>query len=644
MENVVEVFYEQTGKSTDTNFMGMREMQERAFAVRTEQYILLKAPPASGKSRALMYIGLDKLVNQGIDKVIVSVPQKAIGGSFKTTDLKTNGFFADWVIEDNCFLVDDVDDSKITAFSDFIKSDKKILVCTHATLRFALEKIDINKLDNTLLAIDEFHHVSADIGNKLGELIRDVINKTTAHIVAMTGSYFRGDSLPILLPEDEEKFRGKVTYTYYEQLNGYKYLKSLGIGFHFYRNKYTSVISELLDENKKTIIHIPHPNSRESFGKIEGVGEIIDLIGDIVHTDNQTGLHTVKSKRDGRLLKIADLVEDSDLTKRDKTLNYLRNISSKDDIDIIIAIGMAKEGFDWVYCEVALTIGYRNSFTEIIQIIGRCTRDCEGKTHAQFINLVAEPDATGQRVADAVNDVLKAITVSLLMEQVLAPNFKFKTKLSDEQKPKEGEVLIRGLKEPSSKRVKAIVEEDINDLKVKILDDEDIRRALIDDSIPASVINKELIPKVICEKYPNLTEDEVEEVRQYIVTDTLLKSTKVDENGDLRFIKNAEKFINIDDLHIDLIDSISPFQLAYKILSKQLTTNVFKAIQDTIDSTRIPMTEEEALLRYSAISEFYNKYKRPPSNKSLDKVEKRLGEAYLYLRNVINRRGNEKRE
>lgn len=640
MENVVNAYYGQTGESTNTNYMGMREMQERAFAVRTEQYILLKAPPASGKSRALMYIGLDKLVNQGIDKVIVSVPQKAIGGSFKTTDLKTNGFFADWVIEDNCFLVDDVDDSKITAFSDFIKSDKKILVCTHATLRFALEKIDINKLDNTLLAIDEFHHVSADIGNKLGELIRDVINKTTAHIVAMTGSYFRGDSLPILLPEDEEKFRGKVTYTYYEQLNGYKYLKSLGIGFHFYNGKYTTAIKEVLNTNKKTIIHIPHPNSRESFGKNEGVGEIIDLIGDLVHIDIDTGVHIVKRYTDGKLLRIADLVEDSDLTRRDTTLNFLRNISSKDDIDIIIAIGMAKEGFDWVYCEVALTIGYRNSFTEIIQIIGRCTRDCEGKTHAQFINLVAEPDTSGQRVADAVNDMLKAITVSLLMEQVLAPNFRFKTKIEDEQKPEAGEILIRGLKEPSSKRVKAIIDEDMNDLKVAILDNEDIKRALIDDSIPSRVINKELIPKIICEKYPQLTEEEIEEVRQYVVTDTLIKSTIKDENGDLRFVINSEKFINIQDLHIDLIDNISPFQLAYKIISKQLSSKVFKLIQETIDSSRIPMTEEEALLRFPEIKQFITQNKREPNHKSMDKIEKRLGEAWIYIKRVKQQRGD----
>ena len=88
---------------------------------------------------------------------------------------------------------------------------------------------------------------------------------------------------------------------------------------------------------------------------------------------------------------------------------------------------MAKEGFDWIWCEHALTVGYRSSLTEIIQIIGRATRDAEGKTHARFTNLIAEPDASEEAVTDAVNDTLKAIAASLLMEQVLAPKFNFHT-------------------------------------------------------------------------------------------------------------------------------------------------------------------------------------------------------------------------
>ena len=63
--NIIDVKYEQTGESTKTDDMGMREMQRRAFEKRGSNHLLIKAPPASGKSRALMYIGLDKIVNQG---------------------------------------------------------------------------------------------------------------------------------------------------------------------------------------------------------------------------------------------------------------------------------------------------------------------------------------------------------------------------------------------------------------------------------------------------------------------------------------------------------------------------------------------------------------------------------------------------
>ena len=89
---------------------------------------------------------------------------------------------------------------------------------------------------------------------------------------------------------------------------------------------------------------------------------------------------------------------------------------------------MAKEGFDWIWCEHALTVGYRSSLTEIVQIIGRATRDAPGKTRARFTNLIAEPDAREDAVTEAVNDTLKAIAASLLMEQVLAPRFEFTPK------------------------------------------------------------------------------------------------------------------------------------------------------------------------------------------------------------------------
>ncbi|VTU49845.1 ATP-dependent helicase [Latilactobacillus sakei] len=94
-ENLVDVSYHATGKSTNTNDLGMRAMQERVYEKRKSQYLLVKAPPASGKSRALMFVALDKLNNQNIDKVIVAVPERSIGSSFASTDLKKYGYYFD---------------------------------------------------------------------------------------------------------------------------------------------------------------------------------------------------------------------------------------------------------------------------------------------------------------------------------------------------------------------------------------------------------------------------------------------------------------------------------------------------------------------------------------------------------------------
>jgi len=634
MPDIVSVEYQQTGNSTSTNPYGMREMQERAFEYRDEQYMLLKSPPASGKSRALMFLGLDKLINQGIKKVIVAVPERSIGSSFAPTDLKKFGFFANWMPKDNydlCTRGTDGSKSKVSAFHNFMDNDEQILICTHATLRFACEGLDEKKFNNTLLAIDEFHHVSVSGDNRLGEILKNIMDKSEAHIVAMTGSYFRGDSVPILLPEDEKKFT-KVTYNYYEQLNGYNFLKTLGIGYHFYQGRYTNAILEVLDTDKKTIIHIPSVNSGESTkDKHNEVDFIIDAIGDVVKQDTDTGVIHMKRKSDGKILKIADLVEDTQ-KERDKIQGYLRDINSADDIDIIIALGMAKEGFDWPYCEHALTVGYRGSLTEIIQIIGRATRDSDNKTHAQFTNLIAQPNAADDEVKLSVNNMLKAITASLLMEQVLAPNWKFKTKVSDSDKAKPGEIKIRGLKEPSSQRVKDIVEDDITDLKAAIFQDTTMLKAMPDASVEPEVINKVLIPKVIRTKYPDLSDDQVEEVRQHVVTDSVIKNGTIKQVADKRFIRMAGSFVDIDDIHIDLIDRVNPFQEAFEVLSKSVTAKVLKIIQETIQATRIDMTAEEALILWPKIQEFVKTYNRQPDINSIIESEQRMAECIIYLK------------
>lgn len=656
MPDLIKVEYGQTGKSKKTNALGMREMQERAYNARTAQYLLIKAPPASGKSRALMFIALDKLKNQAIKKAIVAVPEKAIGSSFSSTKLTEHGFFADWYVNPKYNLCTaGTDISKVKTFLEFLDSNEQILICTHATLRFAFDGLDEKKLNNTLIAIDEFHHVSADGDNRLGEVMKNIMAKSNAHVVAMTGSYFRGDNVPVLLPEDEAKYN-KVTYNYYEQLNGYEFLKSLGIGYHFYTGRYfkkqpdkeMSALEEILDEKKKTIIHIPSVNSAESSReKYEEVGHIIDALGDLKSQDEKTGVLYVKSKRTHKILKVADLVNDNQ-KERDKISAYLRDSNSLDAIDIIIALGMAKEGFDWPFCEHALTIGYRGSLTEIIQIIGRATRDSSNKTHAQFTNLIAKPDVDDDSddVKVAVNNMLKAITASLLMEQVLAPNFKFKLKEDDNEedvkKDDENTIRIRGFKLPTSQRAKDIIESDLNDLKARILQDDQMLKAM-PGNVEPEVINTVLIPKIIREVYPDLSEEDVEAVRQHVVVDSVIKNSVIEEQGGKKFVRMANSFVNIDDIHIDLIDQVNPFQKAFEILSKSVTTQVLKLIDEHIQSIKIEMTEEEAIMLWPKIKEWIGRTGEAPNIQSYDPKEKRMAEAVIFLRELKRQRAlNEK--
>ncbi len=642
MANVVGVQYERTGKSLEIDNLGMREMQKRAYSARDNKYILIKAPPASGKSRALMFLGLDKIYNQGLKKVIVSVPERTIGKSFARTELKKFGFFTDWDYDDKYNLCTPGDEGKISIFKNFLFDESsKILICTHSTLRHSYNQLKAEDFNNVLLAIDEFHHVSADEANILGKVLNGIMSGSSAHIVAMTGSYFRGDNIPVLMDEDEAQFK-KVTYNYYEQLNGYKYLKSLGIGYHFYQGEYTSAVNEVLNSDQKTIIHIPHSGANESLkDKEREVGSILDVIGEFDSRDSQTGIIYLKRKKDKKLIKVADLVSEG--REREKVLEYLRNMSKIDDVDIIIAMAMAIEGFDWPFCEHALTIGYRASLTQIIQIIGRATRDSENKEHSQFTNLILEPDASSNKVSISVNTMLKAISASLLMEQVLAPNVDFKSKKEGKQKYIKGVINIKGYKEPSEK-VKKIIEADLNDLKANMFQDENILRGAAGGADPKT-LNKVLIADFIQKKYPDLTRDENEQLRQYFIANTLIKSGSVEEKGNTNFVKMANQFYDLDDLTIDLIDSINPFQHAYEVMSKNITPRLLKAINNIIQSQKIEMTDGEAIRLWNEERpKFMKEHGRLPDINSINDNEKRLAEAIEYLkkrkRELMNKKNN----
>ncbi len=664
----VSITTARTGASSKPDANGMRVMQARAYAKRGEQYLLIKSPPASGKSRALMFIALDKLHNQGLKQAIVVVPERSIGSSFADEALSQQGFFADWRVAPQWNLcnapgADDlkVAKSKVKAVGEFLASSDQVLVCTHATFRFAVEALGIEAFDDRLMAIDEFHHVSSNAGNVLGGQLSALIARGKVHIVAMTGSYFRGDSEAVLAPADEARFE-TITYTYYEQLNGYEWLKALDIGYFFYTGPYVDAVAKVLDPALKTIVHIPNVNARESLkDKQREVDDIMNSMGEWKGVDPTTGFHLIKAK-DGRTLKVADLVDDSEPARRTRVLGALKDPAQKnnrDNVDVIIALGMAKEGFDWIWCEHALTIGYRSSLTEIVQIIGRATRDAVGKERSRFTNLIAEPAAEQGAVAEAVNDMLKAISASLLMEQVLAPRYEFTPKNTGpkdgfdygEDGYKEGDhnvgvnagtgqihVEINGLATPQTPEATRICKEDLNEVVTSFLQDKTaLERGLFDkeNTLPQELTQLRM-GKIVRERYPDLSDTDQEAIRQHAIAamnmtqQAKLALAQADANvsgttqGSTALIDGVRKFVNVRVLDIDLIDSINPFDAAYAVLARAMDEKSLRQVQASIAAKKVSIPEEEARDLSKRALQFKNDRGRLPDINSADPWEKRM--------------------
>lgn len=664
----VSVTYAHNGASTRANSLGMRPMQERVYERRGEQYLLIKSPPASGKSRALMFVALDKLNNQGLKQAVIVVPEKSIGASFSSEPLSKYGFWSDWHVEPRwnlCSAPGNDGEGKVSALGTFLSSEDKVLVCTHATFRFAVDAFGVEAFDDRLIAVDEFHHVSANPDNKLGQHLAQFIARDKAHIVAMTGSYFRGDAEAVLTPSDESKF-DTVTYTYYEQLNGYEYLKRLDIGYFFYSGSYVDDILSVLDPAEKTIIHIPNVNSRESTkDKIKEVEHILGELGDWQGADPATGFQLVKG-RDGRVLRIADLVEPTTQTKIQESLRAAEMRVDRNYVDIIIALGMAKEGFDWIWCEHALTVGYRASLTEVVQIIGRATRDAPGKTSARFSNLIAALDATEGAVTEAVNDTLKAIAASLLMEQVLAPRFEFKPKNPgnapvpgfdygeagyDPDRNNVGvnlqtgtyQIEISGLASPQSAEAKRICQEDLNEVIAAFVQDKTaIERGLFDEELIPEELTQVRLGKIIKGKYPELDSEDQEAVRQHAIAalnvtqqaKRVITESEIEGAPNTALIDGIRRFaMDVRELDIDLIDRINPFGEAYSILAKSMSEDSLQQVAAAISAKRTSITPEDAMVIAKRAVDFKRERGRAPSVTSPDAWEKHLADgAVAFMR------------
>jgi hypothetical protein len=343
---------------------------------------------------------------------------------------------------------------------------------------------------------------------------------------------------------------------------------------------------------------------------------------------------------------------------------------NRDHVDIIIALGMAKEGFDWIWCEHALTIGYRSSLTEIVQIIGRATRDAEGKERARFTNLIAEPTAEQAAVAEAVNDMLKAISASLLMEQVLAPRYEFTPRntgplpgftygpggyqvdqinVGVNEATGQYHVEINGLAKPETAEATRICREDLNEVVTSFLQDKTVlERGLFDqeNTLPEELTQLRM-GKIVRERYPELSEADQEAIRQHaiaamnITQQAKLALAQADANGgdandgtmqgSTALLDGVRKFVNVRDLDIDLIDRINLFEAAYAVLAKAMDEKSLRQVQASIAARKVSVPEEEARELAKRALLFKNERGRLPDINSADAWEKRMAEGVAAL-------------
>ncbi len=272
-------------------------------------------------------------------------------------------------------------------------------------------------------------------------------------------------------------------------------------------------------------------------------------------------------------------------------------------------------------------------------------------------------------MAEAVNDTLKAIAASLLMEQVLAPRFEFKPKhpenMADEgfdygdggydpskcnigfnEETGRIQVEIKGLSTPKSPEAQRICADDINEVITAFVQDTDnIAKGMFDHEAIPEELTQVRMGKIVKEKYPDLDKDDLEAVREHAVAafNIIQKSkealtTDSGPTENVALIKGVRKFaMDVRELDIDMIDRINPFEQAYAIMAKTMNPERLKDIANIIMEKRISLDLDDARELAKRAVAFKNERGRAPALTSTDPWEKRMAEGVAYLQQQVRR-------
>ena len=129
-----------------------------------------------------------------------------------------------------------------------------------------------------------------------------------------------------------------------------------------------------------------------------------------------------------------------------------------------------------------------------------------------------------------------------------------------------------------------------------------------------------------------------------MVEDTIVRrderNAEDSESEGNRLIKLANRFVNIDKLSINLIDTINPFQRAYEVLSKTVDAPTLRIIQDTIAEQKFDLTMEQAIMIFKGPFKAYVEEHggTVPQGDDPDPKVREMAAAYQMLRNLKARK------
>lgn len=426
-------------------FHGMRPWQKRAFSMlRDRDDMTINAPMGSGKSWMICLLSTHKMRADSKLRTLIAVPQGVIGNGFKKADiLLPDGTKLHW--EPKHWICDGNGSRSNTDYViNWLKGkhadlNDRVVVCTHSTILNVYKRLRDSKklalLKDLMLWIDEAHHVrntKVEAGKKvvfsngIGGLIAHAVkSKGSIKVGLATATFFRGDRCTLLTSEMEPLFT-RFNLAFDEHLGDMEHLRSFTYKFMLCGPAYHEDMPKLFRSHRgKYIVHIPSPNSNHSTG--DKYAEVEDVVaafkkaygGRKSESDETPGLISLKGKNGE--FKILDLVDEDD---RDDKKQFTQTINaSPDALDAIIALGMCKEGFDWVHADRSVIVGSRGSLVDVIQTIGRLFRDTPGKTHVEVIHMLPfsfdQLDKTKHR--EELNNYLKCVYGSMILEDMIDP-------------------------------------------------------------------------------------------------------------------------------------------------------------------------------------------------------------------------------